>query len=253
MTPGQSESVREALPYQKRVINWLMECFSMEICRDTVERNHRFLEESLELVQSLGCTASEAHQLVDYVYGRPVGEPEQEAGGVMVTLVALCFAADLDAQECGEKELARIWTKIDKIRAKQAAKPKHSPLPAAPPQAGDAVRADANPLPWRSDIRSDHVAIFDRDHIHVAAVYGRHRKHAEANAAMILDGLATLQPTPSRADVIEECAKVADNAAQSDEAYAAKYPDEAVKFKQRAHRARTIAAAIRSLAEREAK
>jgi len=29
----------------------------------------------------------------------------------------------------GETELARVWTKVEKIRAKQAAKPKHSPLP----------------------------------------------------------------------------------------------------------------------------
>ncbi|MCW2309902.1 hypothetical protein [Rhodobium gokarnense] len=29
----------------------------------------------------------------------------------------------------GDAELKRVWTKIDQIRAKQAAKPKHSPLP----------------------------------------------------------------------------------------------------------------------------
>lgn len=115
--------------FQKRVNAWMMECFSMEICRDTVERNHRFLEEALELVQSLGCTQSEAHQLVDYVFGREVGEPTQEVGGVIVTLAALCLANDFDMMQCGETELARIWTKIDKIREKQAAKPKHSPLP----------------------------------------------------------------------------------------------------------------------------
>jgi len=57
-------------PFQRRVQAWLMECFSMEVCRDKTERNHRFLEESLELVQALGCTKDEAHQLVDYVFGR---------------------------------------------------------------------------------------------------------------------------------------------------------------------------------------
>ncbi len=119
-------------PFQRRVQDWMMECFSMEVCRDHIERNHRFLEEALELVQACGCTASEAHQLVDYVYGRPVGEPTQEIGGVMVTLAALCLANDYDMHEAGETELARVWTKIDQIRAKQAAKPKHSPLPAAP-------------------------------------------------------------------------------------------------------------------------
>lgn len=117
---------------QTRVKEWLLACFGIEIASDRVERNHRFLEEALELVQSLGCTASEAHQLVDYVFGRPVGEPHQETGGVMVTLAALCLANDLDMAEAGEVELARIWTKVEQIRAKQAAKPKHSPLPESP-------------------------------------------------------------------------------------------------------------------------
>lgn len=118
-------------PFQQRVQPWMMACFGAEISADREERNHRFLEEALELVQSCGCSASEAHQLVDYVYGRPVGEPVQEVGGVMVTLAALCLANGLDMHAAGETELARIWTKVDAIRAKQAAKPKHSPLPAA--------------------------------------------------------------------------------------------------------------------------
>jgi hypothetical protein len=115
--------------FQQRVQPWMMACFGPEISADTVERNHRFLEEALELVQACGCTQSEAHQLVDYVYGRPVGEKHQEVGGVMVTLAALCLAQGLNMHEAGEIELARIWTKVGKIRAKQAAKPKHSPLP----------------------------------------------------------------------------------------------------------------------------
>jgi hypothetical protein len=117
---------------------WLRECFGEVIAKCQTERNHRFLEEALELVQSLDCTQSEARQLVDYVFTRPIGEPHQECGGVMITLAALCYAAQLDMNAAGETELARIWEKIEKIRAKQAAKPKHSPLPeaaapAAPP------------------------------------------------------------------------------------------------------------------------
>ena len=118
-------------PFQKRVAPWMQTCFGEEISNNTVERNHRFVEESLELAQSKGCTRSEAHQLVDYVWNRPVGEPSQEVGGVMVTLAALCLAANLDMHECGEIELARILDPVimKKIRAKQAAKPAHSPLP----------------------------------------------------------------------------------------------------------------------------
>ncbi len=117
--------------FQSRVLPWMHACFGEAISRDTVERNHRFLEESIELVQACGCTQGEAHQLVDYVFGRPTGEPLQEVGGVMVTLAALCLAQGMDMHEAGETELARIWTKVEQIRAKQAAKPKHSPLPSA--------------------------------------------------------------------------------------------------------------------------
>lgn len=115
--------------FQRRVGPWLLGTFGIAIARDPIERNHRFLEEALELVQSLGCTRSEAKQLVDYVFDRPIGEPHQEAGGVMVTLAALCLANHLDMHVAGDTELERIWTKVDEIRAKQATKPKHSPLP----------------------------------------------------------------------------------------------------------------------------
>jgi hypothetical protein len=45
----------------------------------------------------------------------------------MVTLAALCLANGFD-MHAEETELARVWTKVEQIRAKQAAKPKHSPL-----------------------------------------------------------------------------------------------------------------------------
>lgn len=127
------------LLFQDRVLPWMLECFGHDVSMDRVERNHRFIEEALELVQALGCTRSEAHQLVDYVFDRPAGEPAQEAGGTVVTLAALCIANDLCMHEAAETELARIWTKIDAIRAKQATKPKHSPLPGSTIE----VRADA--------------------------------------------------------------------------------------------------------------
>ncbi|MER8556096.1 hypothetical protein NKH37_28750 [Mesorhizobium sp. M1217] len=115
--------------FQDRVRSFMLACFGADIAADGMERNHRFLEESLELVQALGCTASEAHQLVDYVFGRPIGDPHQETGGVEVTLAALCNAHGLDKTLAAENELTRCWGNVDKIRAKHAAKPKHGPLP----------------------------------------------------------------------------------------------------------------------------
>ncbi len=118
------------MKFQERVDRWLQACFGIKIARDKTERSHRFLEEALELVQACGATKSEAMQLVDYVYGREVGELRQEVGGVMNTLAALCIAHEVDMIEAGHIELDRCWTKVEKIRAKQAAKPKFSPLPA---------------------------------------------------------------------------------------------------------------------------
>lgn len=115
--------------YQDRVKPWMAACFGAAIAADKSERSHRFLEEALELVQACGCSEQEAERLVAYVYGRPVGKKSQEVGGVMVTLAALCLAQGLDMEHEGERELARVWQKMDVIRAKQASKPKDSPLP----------------------------------------------------------------------------------------------------------------------------
>jgi hypothetical protein len=115
--------------YQARIAAWMQACFGPKIAADKYERNHRFLEEALELVQSNGCTKQEALLLVDYVFDRPVGDLNQECGGVMVTLAALSNASGLDMEQAGEKELARVWEKIDVVREKQKMKPSSSPLP----------------------------------------------------------------------------------------------------------------------------
>jgi len=117
------------MSFQSRVHKWLLACFGAEIAAHKLERSHRFFEEAVELVQALDMPRDHAHMLVEYVYNRPLGEPRQEVGGVKLTLAALCSANGLDEVEDGETELARVWTKVEQIRAKQATKPKHSPLP----------------------------------------------------------------------------------------------------------------------------
>jgi len=112
-------------------------CFGEVIPYDKTERGDRLLEEVFELLQSGGYDPARVAALRDYVWNRPAGEPSQEVGGVMVTLAAYCNAFDLDMHAAGETELARIWTKVEAIRAKQAAKPTGSALPIAPPSAGD--------------------------------------------------------------------------------------------------------------------
>lgn len=126
--------VGELPAFQHRVFPWLIECFGPEVAADVTERCDRFIEEAFELVQSLGYDAARIDALRAYTWGRPPGEPAQEAGGVMVTLAALCCATGLDMHEAGELELARILQPeiMERIRAKQAAKARE--IPFSPPQ-----------------------------------------------------------------------------------------------------------------------
>lgn len=116
--------------FQASVADWILSTFGEEIAKSRDERNHRFLEEALELVQSLGATKQECHDLVDYVFNRAEGEPAQEVGGVVVCLAALCNAAGLDMLECSLAELDRIDDALimDKIKQKHKGKPKFGRL-----------------------------------------------------------------------------------------------------------------------------
>lgn len=126
--------------FQQRVGVWMEECFGPVISKDFDERNHRFVEEAIELAQACGANADECHQLVDYVFGRPEGEPKQEVGGVMVTLAALCSAQGIDMSSASEIELSRIWTKTEAIREKQKRKPVFGPLPGVYPEREGATK-----------------------------------------------------------------------------------------------------------------
>lgn len=117
--------------FQAKVAEWLHLCFGDVIAMDKKERCYRFQEEANELVQSMGMTREEAHSLVDYTWDRPIGEPHQELGGVMVTLAALCHASEMEMEAGGFVELARINQPdvIERIRQKQKTKPHQSALP----------------------------------------------------------------------------------------------------------------------------
>lgn len=109
--------------FQLNVGSWMRATFKPAVVTDVPTRNYRFIEEALELVQSLGCSKEDVLTLVDYVYGRPVGEPAQEVGGATVTLAALCNATGIDLSRSAQTELDRCWQNIEKIRAKQITKP----------------------------------------------------------------------------------------------------------------------------------
>lgn len=179
-------------PFQARVAPWMDACFGPEISADKLERNDRFIEEALELVQASGYTAARAHELVNYTFNRPLGEINQEVGGVMVTLAAHCLAHGVDMHEAGETELARIWTKVEQIREKQKAKPRGSALPIAPPlvkphgdhlpDVGELIGGDWMTVP-RSVVVMCAATFRDYEQLHRAKGTPEADEKADANAA----------------------------------------------------------------------
>lgn len=132
----QDEPIPTVLPptFQQGVAKWMEECFVASLYSNMTERGDRFLEEVLEMLQAHGYPFERISTLADYVYKRPVGDPEQEVGGVMITLAGFCYIAGHDMQALGDRELERInQPEVKaKIQAKQAAKAKihfDTPLP----------------------------------------------------------------------------------------------------------------------------
>lgn len=114
-----------AKSFQNRAMYWAKKCFGQSLAMDPRERNQRFIEEGLELVQSCGMTRREAIGAVNYVYNRPLGEKRQEAGGVYTTLALLCKAQGIDMVGEGERDLLEIdnETTTARIREKRQTKP----------------------------------------------------------------------------------------------------------------------------------
>jgi len=129
LIPDVKIKVRSLNDFQMSIYQWMRECFGLSVVCNIQERNFRFIEEAMELVQSLGCTKTDVQRVMDYVYDRPKGDPAQEVGGVMVTLAGLCSITSLDMSLCAEQEGNRIWNAMDAIRAKQQTKPVPSGTP----------------------------------------------------------------------------------------------------------------------------
>jgi len=88
---------------------------------DVEERMLRFSEEVIELGQAEGITREQYHALVDQVFDKPVGEVEQEIGGVLVTLGSYFAVTGRDNPGIlYEREFSRCETPevIQRIRRK---------------------------------------------------------------------------------------------------------------------------------------
>lgn len=108
--------------YQSRVWEWVNECFDRPTAQSYRERNLRFIEEAIELLQSCDMAKKDILDMVEYTFSRPKGEVKQEVGGTMVTLAALCEAHGIDMLKAGEEELYQATLNTEKIQAKHKQK-----------------------------------------------------------------------------------------------------------------------------------
>jgi NTP pyrophosphatase (non-canonical NTP hydrolase) len=105
---------------QIEIREWLCHRIGIPSQFESLEnRSQRFFEEATELVQVTGLTREQCHELVDYVYNRPVGQLHQEIGGVMVCLAALSERLDENMGVAFLDEIERVHKPeiIEKVRA----------------------------------------------------------------------------------------------------------------------------------------
>lgn len=109
---------------QFRVTEWVREVFDEATASNAPERALRAAEEVIELTQACGVDREAVHRLVDYVFGRPVGEPAKEVAGSLVTIYAAAHALGVDAQKEFETEIMRVWEPevIERVRRRQQEK-----------------------------------------------------------------------------------------------------------------------------------
>ena len=104
--------------FQEAVNRWAKECFGPTIAMNKAERNYRFIEESLELVQACGMTKEEVLKMVEYVFSRDKGSIGEEVGGTMITLAQLCTANNISLPQEMIRELNKVKEKRLKISHK---------------------------------------------------------------------------------------------------------------------------------------
>jgi len=93
---------------QTAVLQWANATFGAATADITGERIRRFIEEAVELAQTVGLEADAVKAIVDHVYAKPHGDVNQEVGQVGVSLLALAEHLHIAADNEERKEFERI-------------------------------------------------------------------------------------------------------------------------------------------------
>lgn len=100
-------------------VDWATRSFGREHVYNFPIRALRLAEEAVELAQAYKVPKEKMLELVEVVYGRPRGNPEQEIGGVMMTTTVLAGAHGFDPDYFFEIELRRVLQKSTEFFAKR--------------------------------------------------------------------------------------------------------------------------------------
>lgn len=98
-------------PMERIALEWAVRCFGEDHVHNLPLRSLRAAEEAVELAQSWKVPREKMHLLVDTIYDRPPGNPEQELGGAALTLVVMAAIYRRPLDHFVEQELRRVLAK----------------------------------------------------------------------------------------------------------------------------------------------
>lgn len=103
----------------KIALDWAVRCFGREHVYSRPVRALRLAEEAIELAQALNIPKDQMLALVELVYNRPPGVPDQELGGVAMVATLLAATGEHDLDDFLEEELRRVLAKPTEHFAKR--------------------------------------------------------------------------------------------------------------------------------------
>jgi hypothetical protein len=87
---------------------WAYKCFPRDEVDSLPQRGLRFVEEAIELCQTLLVPQQKILAALVHVYSKPIGVASQELGGAGLTLLVLASAMHVSADRAEELELDRV-------------------------------------------------------------------------------------------------------------------------------------------------
>lgn len=94
---------------------WATSVIGLNLWTCAEERALRIVEEAIELAQACGVPQRYIQRLVERVYQRPAAHPDEEIGGLLVTVMAFCASQNLNPDYHLFNEVIRIIEKKDEV------------------------------------------------------------------------------------------------------------------------------------------